>query len=200
MEEAEEILERRVEAEKSRGADRLEVIVGKGLHSEGRVLKLGRAVENVVGRSGTRWEVDPENAGRGWMRGATHSITGHRRSIISGRNSRRNIIGYRNSSMDHRRTRGLCMTGGRMVNSSSNSRVRRGRLRKRSGRRLRGSWRSVVLCSSGVLRKRLQGSRRNVVLCGSGVLGSILRVNWRSAVMFWKGVPVVWILYHDICL
>jgi hypothetical protein len=67
VEEAEEILERRVEAEKSRGADRLEVIVGKGLHSEGRVLKLGRAVENVVGRSGTRWEVDPENAGRGWI-------------------------------------------------------------------------------------------------------------------------------------
>jgi len=67
VEEAEEILERRVEAEKRRGADMLEVIVGKGLHSEGRVLRLGRAVEDVVARSGTRWRVDPENSGRGWI-------------------------------------------------------------------------------------------------------------------------------------
>lgn len=61
--EAEGILEKRIGAAKSRGDDRLCVIVGKGIHSAGNVAKLKPAVEKVLGQKGLNWEYGQGNEG-----------------------------------------------------------------------------------------------------------------------------------------
>lgn len=57
------ILKRRIVAGISRGESDLEVIVGKGMHSQNGVAKLKPAVEELCGEAGLQSRIDSKNAG-----------------------------------------------------------------------------------------------------------------------------------------
>lgn len=63
VEEAEDVLEERIKAAKSRGEDHLHVIVGKGNHSRNHVQKIKPRVEQVCRDLGLHYETE-ENEGR----------------------------------------------------------------------------------------------------------------------------------------
>ncbi|KAL0631644.1 hypothetical protein Q9L58_009480, partial [Maublancomyces gigas] len=62
--EAEEILQKRIGVAKSRGDDRLCVIVGRGVHSAGSVAKIKPAVEKILGQRGLDWQYEQGNEGK----------------------------------------------------------------------------------------------------------------------------------------
>ena len=63
VEEAEDVLEERIKAAKSRGEDHLHVIVGKGNHSRNHVQKIKPRVEQVCRELGLQYQTE-ENEGR----------------------------------------------------------------------------------------------------------------------------------------
>ncbi|CAE7061243.1 unnamed protein product [Rhizoctonia solani] len=63
VKEAIERTETAVEAARGRGDQQIRIIVGKGLHSEGRVAKLKPAIEELMVKYQLNAHIDPENAG-----------------------------------------------------------------------------------------------------------------------------------------
>jgi hypothetical protein len=63
VEEAEDVLEERIKAARSRGEDHLHVIVGRGNHSAGHVQKIKPRVEKVCRELGLQYQTE-ENEGR----------------------------------------------------------------------------------------------------------------------------------------
>jgi len=64
VEEAEEILEKRINAVRGRGEGYLNVIVGKGNHSTGGVRKIGPAVIELCRKRGLKVEEEAGNQGK----------------------------------------------------------------------------------------------------------------------------------------
>lgn len=64
VEEAEEILEKRINAARGRGEGHLNVIVGKGNHSAGGVRKIGPAVIELCRKRGLKVEEEAGNQGK----------------------------------------------------------------------------------------------------------------------------------------
>lgn len=76
VEEAEDILEERIKAARSRGEDHLHVIVGKGNHSRNHVQKIKPRVEQVCRELGLQYQTE-ENEGRIYVNlqgGAVHNM------------------------------------------------------------------------------------------------------------------------------
>ncbi|KAL1593452.1 hypothetical protein SLS59_009332 [Nothophoma quercina] len=76
VEEAEDVLEERIKAARSRGEDHLHVIVGKGNHSRNHVQKIKPRVEQVCRELGLQYQTE-ENEGRIYVNlqgGAVHSM------------------------------------------------------------------------------------------------------------------------------
>lgn len=76
VEEAEDVLEERIKAARSRGETHLHVIVGKGNHSKGHVQKIKPRVEQVCRELGLQYATE-ENEGRIFVNlqgGAVHQM------------------------------------------------------------------------------------------------------------------------------